>query len=145
MNQTVRALRLWLLSPRSARCLATPSSFRATFTQTLADGPSLDDFISSNETENTALRNKKGFVVFSLYFCETLFTNFRPRLPEYLKTSIPTGTSFKKIKNDLRGLGLHTVCEEARCPNIGECWGGGSGNSDAEGKRAATATIMVFS
>lgn len=68
-----------------------------------------------------------------------------PRLPSYLKTSIPSGGSFAKIKKDLRGLGLHTVCEEARCPNIGDCWGGGGkeGVSDAESKRLATATIMV--
>ena len=68
-----------------------------------------------------------------------------PRLPSYLKTSIPSGGSFAKIRKDLRGLGLHTVCEEARCPNIGDCWGGGAkeGASDAESKRVATATIMV--
>ena len=68
-----------------------------------------------------------------------------PRLPSYLKTTIPSGGSFAKIKKDLRGLGLHTVCEEARCPNIGDCWGGGAkeGVSDAESKRSATATIMV--
>ena len=60
------------------------------------------------------------------------------RLPEWLKTSIPAGNAnYKKIKADLRGLGLHTVCEEARCPNISECWGG----SD---KSAATATIMLM-
>ncbi|KAF7557486.1 hypothetical protein G7046_g6043 [Stylonectria norvegica] len=60
------------------------------------------------------------------------------RLPEWLKTPIPAGNdNFKKIKKDLRGLGLHTVCEEARCPNISECWGG----SD---KNAATATIMLM-
>lgn len=62
------------------------------------------------------------------------------RLPEWLKTPIPApggNTNFGKIKADLRGLGLHTVCEEARCPNIGECWGG----SD---KSAATATIMLM-
>ncbi|SPN99999.1 probable lipoic acid synthase precursor [Cephalotrichum gorgonifer] len=60
------------------------------------------------------------------------------RLPEWLKTPIPAGDSnYKKIKKDLRGLGLHTVCEEARCPNISECWGG----SD---KSAATATIMLM-
>jgi lipoic acid synthetase len=60
------------------------------------------------------------------------------RLPEWLKTPIPAGNdNFKSIKNDLRGLGLHTVCEEARCPNISECWGG----SD---KSAATATIMLM-
>ncbi len=40
-------------------------------------------------------------------------------------------------KNDLRGLNLHTVCEEARCPNISDCWGGSS-------KSTATATIMLM-
>ncbi|KAH0429800.1 lipoyl synthase [Colletotrichum camelliae] len=60
------------------------------------------------------------------------------RLPEWLKTPIPAGNeNFKAIKKDLRGLGLHTVCEEAKCPNIGECWGGSS-------KSAATATIMLM-
>lgn len=60
------------------------------------------------------------------------------RLPEWLKTPIPAGNeNYKAIKRDLRGLGLHTVCEEARCPNISECWGG----SD---KNAATATIMLM-
>jgi lipoic acid synthetase len=59
------------------------------------------------------------------------------RLPPWLKTSIPKGKNFHKLKEDLRGLKLHTVCEEARCPNIGECWGG----SD---KSKATATIMLM-
>ena len=57
-------------------------------------------------------------------------------MPSFLKTKIPQGPSYTKIKDDLRGLGLSTVCEEARCPNIGECWGGGN-------KEKATATIMV--
>jgi lipoic acid synthetase len=62
------------------------------------------------------------------------------RLPDWLKTPIPSpgaNPNFGKIKADLRGLGLHTVCEEARCPNIGECWGGSN-------KAAATATIMLM-
>jgi lipoic acid synthetase len=59
------------------------------------------------------------------------------RLPEWLKTPIPSSNNYKKIKQDLRGLNLHTVCEEARCPNISDCWGG----SD---KSAATATIMLM-
>ncbi|KAK0520483.1 hypothetical protein OC835_007194 [Tilletia horrida] len=58
------------------------------------------------------------------------------RLPKHLKTPIPRGESFTRIKNDLRGLKLATVCEEAKCPNIGECWGGG--------KEKATATIMIM-
>lgn len=59
------------------------------------------------------------------------------RLPDWLKTPIPINDNYKKIKKDLRGLKLHTVCEEAKCPNISECWGG----SD---KRTATATIMLM-
>ena len=59
------------------------------------------------------------------------------RLPDWLKTPIPDNSNYKKIKSDLRGLNLHTVCEEARCPNISDCWGG----SD---KSAATATIMLM-
>ena len=48
----------------------------------------------------------------------------RLRLPPWLKTEIPVGKNFSQLKSDLRGLKLSTVCEEARCPNIGECWGG---------------------
>ncbi|EDN03352.1 lipoic acid synthetase, mitochondrial precursor [Histoplasma mississippiense (nom. inval.)] len=59
------------------------------------------------------------------------------RLPPWLKTPIPDSSNYKRIKNDLRGLNLHTVCEEARCPNIADCWGGSS-------KSAATATIMLM-
>ncbi|KAL8925838.1 MAG: hypothetical protein Q9172_002042 [Xanthocarpia lactea] len=59
------------------------------------------------------------------------------RLPTWLQTPIPTSPNYKRIKSDLRGLNLHTVCEEARCPNINDCWGG----SD---KSAATATIMLM-
>lgn len=59
------------------------------------------------------------------------------RLPEWLKTPIPVNQNYKKIKSDLRGLNLHTVCEEAKCPNISDCWGGSS-------KSAATATIMLM-
>ncbi|KAE9973546.1 hypothetical protein BLS_003545 [Venturia inaequalis] len=59
------------------------------------------------------------------------------RLPEWLKTPIPVSNNYKKIKNDLRGLGLHTVCEEAKCPNISDCWGGSE-------KSSATATIMLM-
>jgi len=61
----------------------------------------------------------------------------RLRLPPWLKTDIPMGQNFSRLKKDLRSLNLSTVCEEARCPNIGECWGGGE-------DQVATATIMVM-
>ena len=52
--------------------------------------------------------------------------------PEWLRVRAPSGETYVKVKNLLRGLQLHTVCEEAQCPNSAECWGGG------------TATIMIL-
>ncbi|KAF8225063.1 lipoic acid synthetase mitochondrial precursor [Tricholoma matsutake] len=110
------------------RCLATASGSspsKSAFRATLEAGPSFEEFLSGRDKERVVLRNTLGH-----------------RLPSYLKTSIPSGNSFSKIKKDLRGLGLHTVCEEARCPNIGDCWGG---KKDAtEGRNTATATIMLM-
>jgi lipoic acid synthetase len=45
-----------------------------------------------------------------------------PRKPSWLKVKAPGGRNYAQIKGMMRELGLHTVCEEARCPNIGECW-----------------------
>jgi lipoic acid synthetase len=56
---------------------------------------------------------------------------FAPK-PEWLKVRAPGGESFTRLKEMFRKLDLHTVCEEARCPNVGECW--------AEG----TATVMLL-
>jgi len=42
--------------------------------------------------------------------------------PGWLKAKAPTGEGYRDIKETMRGLKLHTVCEEAMCPNIGECW-----------------------
>ncbi|KAJ7446524.1 lipoic acid synthase [Mycena galericulata] len=108
---------------------ATPTAgSKPNFKDALVAGPSLDDFISGDAPpDRIVLGNPRG-----------------PRLPAHLKTSIPSGASFSKIKKDLRGLGLHTVCEEARCPNIGDCWGGKPGATEAEGRSAATATIMLM-
>jgi lipoyl synthase len=44
------------------------------------------------------------------------------RKPSWLKVRAPGGPNYAHIKATMRELGLHTVCEEARCPNIGECW-----------------------
>jgi lipoic acid synthetase len=46
--------------------------------------------------------------------------------PEWLKIRPPSGDNYKRIKNLLKELNLHTVCEEAHCPNVHECWGGGT-------------------
>ena len=112
---------------------------KTTFSDTLNLGPSLDDFASGPPPRNPRTA-----------------TVGRPdgsgkqktitRLPPWLHTPIPTPGSnkaYKAIKSDLRGLNLHTVCEEARCPNINDCWGGGS-TTEGGGKASATATIMLM-
>lgn len=53
------------------------------------------------------------------------------------RPDIPVGEKYASIKKKLREIKVATVCEEARCPNIGECWGGGDGHT-------ATATIMLM-
>jgi lipoic acid synthetase len=49
-------------------------------------------------------------------------TNVAPRRPDWLKVRVPGGPNFVELKTIMRDLELHTVCEEAHCPNIGECW-----------------------
>jgi lipoic acid synthetase len=44
------------------------------------------------------------------------------RKPSWLKVKAPGGTNYAHIKHLMRELDLHTVCEEARCPNVGDCW-----------------------
>lgn len=56
----------------------------------------------------------------------------RQRKPEWLKVRLPSGPTYENVRQTLAELNLHTVCQESRCPNIGECWGGG------------TATVMVM-
>jgi len=79
----------------------------------LADGPSFPDFLAPRENVSTE------------------------RLPSWLKSSIPVSKNYNRIRQDVKALKLNTVCEEARCPNIGECWGG----SD---RSKATATVMLM-
>jgi len=56
------------------------------------------------------------------------------RKPPWLKVPLPGGEGHARLKGLARGLSLHTVCEEARCPNIGECWSG----------KHPTMTLMVL-
>jgi len=45
-----------------------------------------------------------------------------PKRPEWLKVRVPGGRNYTELKTIMRDLSLNTVCEEARCPNIAECW-----------------------
>jgi len=61
-------------------------------------------------------------------------TGSRPykRKPDWLKVRFPGGSNYLRLKGIMRRASLHTVCEEAHCPNIGECW------------EAGTATFMIL-
>jgi lipoic acid synthetase len=50
----------------------------------------------------------------------------RPKRPDWLKAKIPGGPTFARLKSIVDSHRLHTVCEEARCPNMGECWNAGT-------------------
>jgi lipoyl synthase len=54
------------------------------------------------------------------------------RRPEWIKARAPIGENYERLQRLMRDLGLHTVCEEARCPNVGDCWNRG------------TATFMIL-
>eukprot|EP01064_Diplonema_japonicum_P038887 TRINITY_DN959_c2_g1_i1.p1 TRINITY_DN959_c2_g1~~TRINITY_DN959_c2_g1_i1.p1 ORF type:complete len:380 (+),score=106.82 TRINITY_DN959_c2_g1_i1:62-1141(+) len=95
----------------------------------IAEGPGLEDFVAAGDSPVTAsqVAKKKPF-------------RTEP-LPSWLKLSTirekSENANFKKLKKNMRHAKLATVCEEAKCPNIAECWGGG----DSE---TATATIMLM-
>jgi lipoic acid synthetase len=55
----------------------------------------------------------------------------RSRKPAWLRSQIPTGEEFTRVKATLREHDLTTVCEEANCPNLGECWSGAEGGGPA--------------
>ncbi len=55
-----------------------------------------------------------------------------PSKARWLRVSLPSGDEYERVRAKVSGLGLHTVCQEAACPNLAECWGAG------------TATIMIL-
>jgi hypothetical protein len=57
--------------------------------------------------------------------------NSRAPKPAWLKAELPTSANYHRLKATVKSLGLATVCEEAKCPNIGQCWGGKEGTGSA--------------
>mgnify|MGYP001810736828 CR=1 FL=1 len=110
----------------------------------LSDGPDLKEFLSLNKEELADLINSEKYDTDKLNskYSEQGISlkrvkGERLRLPPWLKTEIPIGKNYHNLKETLKDLKLSTVCEEAKCPNIGECWCGGKSET-------ATATIMIM-
>ncbi|KAF9009229.1 hypothetical protein BGZ52_007804, partial [Haplosporangium bisporale] len=118
---------------------------KSKFAEKLANGPSFDDFVGGNQklSVDEAFELKETVVEQEAAAAQEAKTGKpakrapKQRLPEWLKTAIPVGKNYTQIKKNLRELKLHTVCEEAKCPNISDCWGGGE-------HQTATATIMLM-
>lgn len=92
------------------------------------DSNQIDDFTALNTsttTTTTPIIRKKA-----------LSSKKRIPKPKWLKAQAVDSPAYRELRSTVRELGLATVCEEARCPNIGECWGGEKGT--------ATATIMIM-
>ena len=67
------------------------------------------------------------------------FNKTRPRLPEWLRITLPTSDSFSRTRGLLDELKLHTVCESAKCPNHWECWSKGTATFMIAGDRCTRA------
>src|SRR5690554_622095 len=59
-------------------------------------------------------------------------TEEMPRKPDWIRVRVPASPKINKVRQKLKDHNLHSVCEEASCPNISECWGRG------------TATFMIM-
>ena len=91
------------------------------------DDAALDDFIVGEAPRPKAAQNPNNP------------KKKRVRKPSWLKAPVfddSEDSNYAKLKKTVKSLGIATVCEEAKCPNIGECWGGADGT--------ATATIMIM-
>jgi lipoyl synthase len=110
---------------------ASTSRLQALREQLAQEDASLDDFATAQNSlssaQETPIVRKKA---------PPRSSKVLPK-PRWLKAKPADSENYHRLRNTVRELGLATVCEEARCPNIGECWGGGEDET-------ATATIMIM-
>lgn len=110
-----------LLSACAPRAAAPPTSRLAALRETL-----------KQEASAPALRKTAGAPA-------------KARKPAWLKAPAAAGANYERLRSSVRKARVATVCEEARCPNIGECWGGRAAAGDASNEaHTATATIMIM-
>lgn len=132
--------------PPSPSASSSSSSLSVLRERLAADALSFEHFLkpSKNGLSATGVMEEGagGMVVEGegkdwLYAIPAVHAREKKRKPDWMKRTLPGGGKFTAIKSRLKELNLSTVCEEARCPNLGECWGGGEHG-------AATATIMIL-
>eukprot|EP00986_Skeletonema_menzelii_P010804 scaffold5399_cov147-Skeletonema_menzelii.AAC.10 len=119
---------------------------------------SLHDFVGDNDNNNNNSNNSNHLPQ------QTIQRKKAPPRPakilpkpSWLKAVPATSPKYQELRSTVRSLGLATVCEEAKCPNIGDCWGGASSSSSVSSTEnnteqdeyeqhygTATATIMIM-
>ncbi|CAL0322654.1 unnamed protein product [Lupinus luteus] len=114
-------------STTPANATVAPQTLAALRARLAEESPSLSDF--------TSLKSENAYSV-------EVGTKKNPLpKPKWMKLSVPGGENYVQIKKSLhkqkKGFKLNTVCEEAKCPNLAECWSGGKTGT-------ATATIMIL-
>src|ERR1700688_4812791 len=79
-------------------------------------------------TQTLVARDKRAAVIYCSPRMDPALVTMEPeptphrRLPSWIRQRVPGGERYAYLKNVLREFKLHTVCEEAKCPNLGECW-----------------------
>ena len=76
------------------------------------------------DTAKEPLQKEARFIKNGIYRKDSV--PVREKKPEWLKVTIPTGQVYGEVRKIVKEHRLHTVCEEAMCPNIGECWSRGT-------------------
>ncbi len=101
------------------------------------DASDIHDFTLDNNDINDSNEVNDTTVAITRKKAPPRPANILPK-PSWLKAQPATSENYLSLRSTVRELGLATVCEEAKCPNIGECWGGEGEDS------TATATIMIM-
>ena len=116
--------------------------------QLSADSLTLDEFAAASNTNNDNTNVSPTSTV-TRKKAPPRSPKILPK-PKWLKAAPATSPQYHRLRSTVRQLKLATVCEEARCPNIGDCWGGGGDTTNMTeeekelGMGTATATIMIM-
>jgi len=105
----------------------TPNRLESLRAKLATEEASLEEFAAAASSSSSPIVRKKA---------PPRSSKILPK-PRWLKAEPADSENYIKLRDTVRELGLATVCEEARCPNIGTCWGGGE-------DQTATATIMIM-
>eukprot|EP00271_Cylindrocystis_brebissonii_P020462 TRINITY_DN6790_c0_g1_i1.p1 TRINITY_DN6790_c0_g1~~TRINITY_DN6790_c0_g1_i1.p1 ORF type:complete len:449 (+),score=63.11 TRINITY_DN6790_c0_g1_i1:281-1627(+) len=124
---------------RSIQASAQPSSLSPSTASSSTSPSSLPSSLSSSLTPLPVKSNPYPGGTFGPYTGR----DSTVKKPPWLRQRAPQGERYEELKESLQMLKLNTVCEEAQCPNIGECWNGGGG-AGGEGDGIGTATIMLL-